>query len=147
MKEKTSWTAHVSMIRSMNGVGNLPLGNSKFNSWKSVHTWMVPYFLLIGTWLETHMVYTMGYMKPTLRSFSISTLTVGACERWMGLLFWQVCATSDHVSIWCSMIDGSISGVLVNDQAKISWNSWKSALYETTSSRDQDAPSVIYSTT
>ena len=54
-------------------------------------------------------------------------------------------ATSGHVSMWCSMMDGYKPSILVYDQAKMSQNYWKSALEEATSSEEQDAPSMISS--
>jgi hypothetical protein len=48
----------------MKGVGKLSLGHAWLRSWKSVHTRMVPCFLLTGIGLETHDVYAMGYMNP-----------------------------------------------------------------------------------
>ena len=146
MKEKTSWSAHASIIWSINGVGKLSLGHEKFKSRKSVQMQMVPCFLLTGTGLETQVVYAMGYMNPTLRSFSISALTVGSFEGWMGLLFWHMGATSGCVSIQSSTIDGSIPCISIQDQEKISWNSWKGILYEVNSWGEHDAPSVISST-
>ena len=143
MKEKTSCMAHV----SMNGVGKLLLGHAKFKSWKSVQTRMVPCFLLMGLRLETQVVYVMGYMKLVLCSFSILSLTAGAFDGWVGIWFWCTGITSGHVLIRCSMIEGFSPRISVYDKEKISWNSWKIALYEVTSSREKDALTVIYSTT
>jgi hypothetical protein len=56
MKEKALQPAHSSIIWSMNGVGKLSLGQALFKSQKSVHTQIVPYFLLTGMGFDTHWV-------------------------------------------------------------------------------------------
>ena len=78
-------------------------------------------------------------------NFSISTFTVATLDGWMGRCFWRMGATSGHVSMWCSIMDGSKLGISVYDLAKMSHNSWKRAVYASTSSREEDAPNMISS--
>jgi hypothetical protein len=78
MKEKASQTVHSSMIWSMNGVGKLSLGHALFKSQKSVHTRIVPYFLLTSTGFDTHWVKWIGKIKPSFSNFSTSILMAAA---------------------------------------------------------------------
>ena len=85
----------------MNGVGKLSLGQALFNSLKSVHTWMVPYFLYIRPRLDTHSVKGTGYINPTLSKFSTSSLMAGALQ---GFIVHKRCRTglaSGYVLISC----------------------------------------------
>jgi hypothetical protein len=77
-------------------------------------------FLLMGTGLETHDVYSMGYMNPTMCSLSISSLIVVALDWCSGHCFWCTGVISIHVSIRCSTIEGSRSGISMYDQEKMS---------------------------
>ena len=42
------------------GCGKFSLGHAQFISWKSMQTWMVPYFLFMGIGLEAQVMYEMG---------------------------------------------------------------------------------------
>ena len=107
MKEKASQPAHSSMIWSMNSVGKLSLGHALFKSQKSVHTRIVPCFLLTGTRFDTHWVKWIGYINLNFSNFSTSTLMVVA---FLGLTRWSFYRTglaSGYIMISCSTIFGS----------------------------------------
>jgi hypothetical protein len=87
MKKKASQPAYSSIMWSMNGVGKLSLGQALFKSWKSIHTQIVPCFLLIGMGFDTHWVKWIGYIKSVFSSFSTSTLMVVFFLGLTGLIF------------------------------------------------------------
>ena len=74
----------------MKGVEKLSLEQALFRSQKSIHTWMVPCLLFMGMGLDTHSIKGTGWMKPTLSSFSTSTLIAGA---FLGLIALRRCQT------------------------------------------------------
>ena len=85
-----------------------------------MQTQIVPCFLLIGMGLETHDVYVMGYMKNVMRNFSISSLIAATLDGCSGCCFCHTGVILGHVSIRCSKIEGSRSGIYVYDQEKMS---------------------------
>jgi hypothetical protein len=78
--------------------------------------------------LETHDVYAMGYMNPVAHNLSILDLMASFLDGCNGCFFCRMGVISGHVSIRCSTIEGSRSGISMYDQEKMSQYSWKRAL-------------------
>jgi hypothetical protein len=87
MKDRASWSAQSSIFWSIKGVGKLSLGQAWLRLRKSVQMRIVPYFLLMGTGLETHDMYAMGYMNPATHSFPISYLIATTLDGCSGHFF------------------------------------------------------------
>jgi hypothetical protein len=58
-------------------------------------------------------------------SLSISALMAAALDGCRGHCFCHMGVISDQVSMRCSTIEGSRSGISMYDQEKMSWYSWK----------------------
>jgi hypothetical protein len=67
----------------------------------------------MGTGLETHDVYAMGYMNPATCNLSISALIATALDGYSGCLFSCIGVISGHVSMRCSTIEGLRQGISV----------------------------------
>jgi hypothetical protein len=78
--------------------------------------------------LETHDIYVMGYINPTVHNLSISSLMAASLDGCNGHCFCRTGVISSHVSIRCSTIEGSRLGISVYDQEKMYRYSWKRAL-------------------
>jgi hypothetical protein len=81
-------------------------------------------------------------MNPAVCNLSISALIAATFDGCSGHCFWRTGVMSGQVSMRCSTIEGSMPGISVYDQAKIS----KRALYVVISSGVQETPIMISST-
>lgn len=80
------------------------------------------------------------------QSLSISTLIARDLVGHKGCCFSRMGDASSHVSLWCSMMEGSIPDIYMYVHVKMIDNSWKRALYCTISLDEHDAPSQMCST-
>jgi hypothetical protein len=88
----------------------------------------MPCFLLKGTGLEIHDVYAMGYVNLAVHNLSISALIANALDGCSGHCFYRTGVIYGQVSMRCSTIEGSRSGISIYDQEKICQYSLKRAL-------------------